>query len=122
MERKASAGEIFSSIRKRAPAPVKASIIYNDLVKFWNLDRECTYIAQGDKIKWLYLKPNIYKIDAIAFFEENIPKKILDFITENVDREKVFTSVLLNKIEGFYSDLGWRLDLNPYRKVFFNFD
>ena len=28
--------------------------------------------------------------------------------------------ILLNKLEGFYNDLGWNLNLNPYQQMFFN--
>ena len=37
------------------------------------------------------------------------------------DREKAFESILLNKLEGFYNDLEWQLNLNPYKQKFFNF-
>ena len=37
------------------------------------------------------------------------------------DRQKIFDSILLNKLEGFYDDLGWSLNLNPYKDKFFNF-
>ena len=120
-ERKARAGEMFSSIGKGAPAAVKASIIYNDLLRFWKLDKKYSYITQGEKIKWIYLKNNPYRIDAIAFLDYDIPKQIRTFIEQYADRQKVFESILLNKLEGFYNDLGWSLSLNPHRNKFFNF-
>ena len=43
------------------------------------------------------------------------------FITKYADRKKIFESILLNKLEGFYSDLGWTLNLNPYKEMFFKF-
>ena len=119
-ERKARAGEMFSSIGKGAPAAVRAVIKYNDLVKFWGLNKEYSYITQGEKIKWIYLKNNPYRIEAIAFLEFGIPEKIRTFIDKYADREKIFESILLNKLEGFYSDLGWNLNLNPYKDIFFN--
>ena len=119
-ERKARAGEMFSSIGKGAPAAVKASIIYNDLIRFWKLNNKHTYITQGSKIKWIYMKPNPYQIDAIAFLEWDLPEKIRIFMEEYADRNKIFESILLNKLEGFYNDLGWTLSLNPYQKMFFN--
>jgi len=119
-ERKARAGEMFSTIAKGAPAAVKSVIIYNDLLKFWGLSNEHSYITQGEKVKWIYLKPNAYQIDAIAFLEWDMPEKIRTFIEENADRKKIFDSILLNKLEGFYSDLGWTLSLNPYKDMFFN--
>ena len=120
-ERKARAGEMFSSIGKGAPAAVKASIIYNDLLRFWKLDKKYNYITQGEKIKWIYLKNNPYRIEAIAFLDYDIPKQIRTFIEQYADRQKVFESILLNKLEGFYNDLGWSLSLNPHRNKFFNF-
>jgi hypothetical protein len=119
-ERKARAGEMFSVIGKGAPAAVKACIIYNDLIRFWGLDKKHNYIVQGDKIKWVYLKPNPYQIDAVALLEWDYPEKIRTFIEKYADREKVFSSILLNKLEGFYSDMEWNLSLNPYQKMFFN--
>ena len=119
-ERKAKAGEMFSIVAKGAPAAVRAVIKYNDLVKFWGLNKEYSYITQGEKVKWIYLKPNPYQIEAIAFLEFDIPEKIRTFIEEYADREKIFESILLNKLEGFYSDLGWNLNLNPYKDIVFN--
>ena len=118
-ERKARAGEMFSVIAKGAPASVKATIAYNDLLRFWNLSGKHSYIAQGDKVKWVYLKPNTYQIEALAFLKFDLPKKLKDFLEEYADRKKIFESILLNKLEGFYSDLGWNLNLNPYINKFF---
>ena len=119
-ERKARAGEMFSIIGKGAPASVKAAIIYNDLLKFWGLHKNHNYITQGSKIKWIYMKSNPYQIEAIAFLDWDIPEKIRTFIEEYADRKKIFESILLNKLEGFYNDLGWNLNLNPYQQMFFN--
>ncbi len=110
---------MFSKIIKGAPAPVKAAIVYNDLIRFWRLDKKHSYIAQGDKIKWIYLKPNRNRIEALAFLLFDIPEKILTFIEEYADRQKIFDSILLNKLEGFYTDLEWSLKLNSYKEKFF---
>ena len=120
IERKAKAGEMFSIVGKGAPASVRATIVYNDLVRFWKLNDSYSYIVQGDKVKWVYLKPNPYQIEALAFLDFEIPDKIYKFIETYVDRKKIFDTILLNKLEGFYSDLGWNLNLNPYQNIFFN--
>ena len=119
-ERKARAGEMFSIMVKGAPAAVKATVVYNDLLKFWGLHKEHNYITQGSKVKWIYMKPNPYQIDAIAFLDYDLPEKIRIFIEQYADRKKIFESILLNKLEGFYNDLGWTLNLNPYQQMFFN--
>jgi len=118
--RKARAGEMFSVMEKGAPAAVKATMVYNDLLRFWGLHKNHASIAQGDKVKWIYLKQNPYQVDAIAFLEWDLPEKMRTFIEQYADRKKIFESILLNKLEGFYSDLGWALNLNPYQQMFFN--
>ena len=103
-----------------APAAVKAAIRYNDLLRFWKLDKKHELITNGTKIKWIYLKPNPYHIEEIAFLNYDMPEKINTFIEQYADRKKVFESILLNKLEGFYGDLEWNLNLNPYINQFFD--
>ncbi len=112
------AGEMFTEILKGAPASVRATIRYNDLLRLWQLDKKHNYITQADKVKWIYLKDNPYKIEALAFFDYDMPDKINEFLLKYADRQKIFDSILLNKLEGFFSDLEWNLDLNPYKKAF----
>jgi len=119
---KARAGEMFTEILKGAPAPVRAAIRYNDLLRLWQLDRKHNLITMADKVKWIYLKDNPYKIEALAFFDYDIPEKIQDFLNAYADRQKVFDSILLNKLEGFFSDLQWSLDLNPYTNALSSFE
>lgn len=118
----ARAGEMFTEILKGAPAPVRAAIRYNDLLRLWQLDRKYNLITMADKVKWIYLKDNPYKIEALAFFDYEMPDKIKDFLDIYADRQKVFDSILLNKLEGFFSDLGWSLNLNPYVNALKSFE
>ena len=76
----------------------------------------------ADKVKWVYLKDNPYKIEALAFLDYEIPPKIQDFLVSYADRRKIFDSILLNKLEGFFSDIGWDLSLNPYVNAFESFE
>jgi len=118
----ARAGEMFTEILKGAPAPVRAAIRYNDLLRLWQLDRKYNLITMADKVKWIYLKDNPYKIEALAFFDHELPDKIKDFLDIYADRQKVFDSILLNKLEGFMSDVGWSLNLNPYVNALKSFE
>ena len=93
IERKPVGGEAFTIIRKGAPAAVRATI--------------------------KYMKKNPYNIEALAYLDFDMPDKIRDFLNRFADKEKVFETILLNKLEGFYSDLGWRLTTNPYVNQFF---
>ena len=134
--RSTRAGEIFTEILKPlskkkegkaqrqlgAPAAVKAAIRYNDLLRFWKLDTKHELITNGTKVKWIYLKDNPYKIEALAFFDYEMPDKVQAFLDAYADRQKVFDSILLNKLEGFFSDLQWSLDLNPYTNALASFE
>jgi hypothetical protein len=121
IERLPRPGEMFSLIKPKAPAPVKAAIKYNDLLTFWGLDKQHSRITQGDKVKWIYLKDNPYKIEALAFLDFDMPEKIRTLLDDYADKHKSFESILESKLEGFYHDLGWQLNLNPYRNMFFSF-
>ena len=122
VSRKPRAGEMFSTLEKGATAAIKATVAYNDLLRFWKLNTQYPYITQGSKIKWIYLKPNPYQIESFAFMPgADIPPKINEFIEKYADRKKIFDSILLNKLEGFFDDLGWVFNLNPYQQQFFNF-
>ena len=118
-ERKPVGGEAFTVIKKGAPAAVRATIKYNDLLRYWKLDSKHSLIVQGDKVKWIYLKKNPYNIEALAYLDFDMPDKIKEFLDKFADKEKVFDTILLNKLEGFYDDLGWRLNTNPYVNQFF---
>jgi DNA polymerase elongation subunit (family B) len=119
IERKPVGGEAFTVVAKGAPASVRATIKYNDLLKYWKLNSKHSSILQGDKVKWIYLKKNPYNIEALAYLDYDIPDKIREFLDKFSDKEKVFDTILLNKLEGFYSDLGWKLTTNPYVNQFF---
>jgi len=121
IERAPKPGEMFSLIKPKAPAPVKAAIKYNDLLSFWGLDKQHSRIVQGDKVKWIYLKDNPYKVEALAFLDFDMPEKIRTLLDDYADKHKSFESILESKLEGFYHDLGWSLNLNPYRNLFFSF-
>ena len=121
VERPPGAGNIFTVLKTGTPVNVKAAVRYNDFLKFKGLDKKHSQIVQGDKIKWIYLIDNPYKIEAIGFLAFDMPEKMRTFLNEYADRKKSFETILQSKLENFYSDLGWTLNLNPNINKFFNF-
>ena len=73
------------------------------------------------KINFNNISDNPYKIEKLAFLEFDIPDKIREFLEKYIDRRKSFETIIENKLGGFYSDLGWVLNLNPYKNKFFTF-
>jgi len=102
---------VFTNMRKGTPVHVKAAWIYNDLLKYWNLTNS-EKIKSSEKIKWIYLKPNSMNVKQIAFKGYDDPPKIMEFIKQNVDYEKLFTRALEKKIRMFYEALQWDMPID----------
>jgi DNA polymerase elongation subunit (family B) len=93
-----------------ATAQCKAALMYNDLLHKFKLDKKVEPIYSRQKIKYVYLKENPYNIDALAFKGDGTdPTEIMTIIDTYVDKMKMYTSVLENKIEDFYGILKWQV-------------
>ena len=85
------------------------------------------YVTQGNELQVTTPRvPNdatyTFGLRKLAFFDYEMPDKVVDFLDTYADRQKVFDSILLNKLEGFFSDLGWSLNLNPYVNALKSFE
>ena len=121
IDRKPMAGELFSKLKLKCPVNTKSAIIYNDFLRYKNLQRKYPEFTIGDKMYIAYLKPNPYKIDMIGYNGYNDPPEITQLIDKFIDRDGLFDSIIRNKLETVYSDINWDLNLNPYKSMFFNF-
>ena len=121
--RRPSPGEIFSEFKLKAPINTKAAVYYNDLLKFKKLDKKYSRFVEGDKMKYVSLRPNPFNIDVLGFRGNNDdPEFITEFIDKYIDREEAFNSVLLNKLTGVFEDLKWDFPvLNSKINKFFKF-
>ena len=97
---------MFTDVRKGTPVHVKSVIIYNDLLKYFDL-ANIEPIRNSDKIKWVYLKSNPLNIKTIAFKDYEDPKEIMDFIQQYVDYDKIFERTLNKKMKIWYEALSW---------------
>ncbi len=105
------AGNIFTELYKGTPVHVKASIKYNDLLKYFDLNNY-EKIKNSEKIKWVYLKNNSFGLNAIAFKGYDDPPKIMEFISNNVDYDKLYKGAMEKKIKMFYEALSWELPVD----------
>jgi len=118
----ARAGEMFSSFRLKAPANTKASVRYNDLLRFKKLDKKYESIIEGDKLFIVNLKQNPYNLETIGIPNAQVPPEIEEFVKQYIDVEEIFESLLGNKLKNLYLDLKWEFpSLNPNIKKFFSF-
>ena len=98
---------LFQFVNK-TPAQVRAALAYNDLLKIWELDKSVEKIEHSSKVKWVYLLPNDFCIDQLALkADDTDPDKILDFVTHNIDRKKIYDRELHSKLEEIWSVVKW---------------
>lgn len=116
-------GKIFSLLKKKCPTNTKGAIIFNDLLKSHNLSDKYPEIQIGEKIFLTYLKENPYKIKIIALRNnKEDPEFITELVNEYIDKEKLFETILMKKIQKIFDDLGWGTAvLNPFIAEYFSF-
>ena len=102
MNKYKDAANIYMS---RTPVHVKGALIHNHLLKQLDLDKKYTYIKNGDKIKFIYLKdPNPTHDTVISFSGVLPPQFNLDkYIDRNLQYEKTF----LGPVESITKVIGW---------------
>jgi hypothetical protein len=54
-----------------------------------------------------YLKENPYHVEVLGLNGYNDPPDVLEFVEKYLDRDGMFDSVMRNKLESLYQDLGW---------------
>jgi hypothetical protein len=121
IERKPMAGDLFSKLKLKCPVNTKAAIRYNDFLKYKKLNVKYPEFTIGDKMYIANLKPNPYQIDTIGYNGYNDPNDITELINKYIDRDGLFDSVMRNKLETVYNDIGWDFNLNPFKAKFFTF-
>ena len=93
------------------------------MLRFFGEQKRYQYISDGDKIKWVYLKNNPIGMETITFkgFEDS--PKVIKFIKEYVDYEKMYENTT-KKIEMFYESLNWTLPMDKSSTIekFFDFE
>ena len=124
IERKPGVGEIFSVLKTGTPINSKSAIATNDLLRFKKLDKQYSCIVDGDKIKYIQLKNNPFKLDVIAIRGgKEDPPFLKEFAEQYADRDLGLETALMNKLRGIYSDIGWEfVDLRENAGRFFKFE
>lgn len=111
-------GEVFSKLEKKCPRNTKAAIITNDLLRYYGLTKKYNEFTIGDKIKTITLKDNPFKIEVIGLNGFNDAPQILKIAGDYIDKDGLFDSIIRNKLETIYSDIGWELELNKHVNIF----
>lgn len=108
-------------VYKGTPAHVKASLFYNDMLKYIN-NTHTEPIKNGRKILWTYLKSNPLHLESMALKGDDDPKEIIEFVEKHIDEEKAFESKLSNKLQDFYNARDWgSINSNQNLSKFFSY-
>jgi len=107
IEKGDTGNSVMTSYKKATPIHVKSAMAYNDLLRYYNRDKKYSFISNGDKIRWVYLKQNPLGINTLAYKGHEDPIEITDYIKKYINHDKIFNQVLKKKIDMFYETMKW---------------
>jgi hypothetical protein len=122
IERSPKPGELFSKLKLKCPVNTKAAIATNDILRYKGLTKKYPEFTLGDKMYIAMLKPNPYHLTVLGLNGYNDAPDVVELVNTYIDREGLFDSIMRNKLETVYSDIGWTLMLNEHISKFFSFD
>ena len=100
-------GSRFNRALKGTPVHVKSALNYNDFLEHHKLDKKHESIANGSKIKWVYLRQNPYGMQTMGFKGYDDPKDVMDYLAKYIDTDKMFKGALEKKVDMFYQAMKW---------------
>jgi DNA polymerase elongation subunit (family B) len=106
-----------SVYKKACPIHVRASLVYNKLIRDYKLVNEYEQIYSGDKIKFGYIKkPNPSMEDVIAVIN-SLPKEF--GLTRYIDYDRQFSKTYLEPLNDILSVVGWTTEKRATLDDFF---
>jgi len=100
-------GQMFNSYKSGTPVHVKSSIFYNEFLKYKKISNRYNSIANGEKIKWVYLKQNPLGLNTMAYKGHEDPIELLNFIRQYINHDKLYKQALHKKIMMLYESMNW---------------
>ena len=97
----------FKPNQKGTPIHVKSAQNYNKLLNVFEV-YTIPPISDGDKILYAYMKQNPFNFETMALKgQDEDPPEIVEFVERFIDRERVFETTFISKLETIWEDLGW---------------
>ena len=94
--------------RKGTPMHIRASILFNHLIRERGLDKKYNAIGDGEKIKYLFLKmPNPCSENVLAFISE-FPKELK--LTEYIDYDTMYEKGFLEPLQSILNVINWKTE------------
>lgn len=94
--------------QKGCPIHVKASFVYNKMIRQKGIDQTAQKIESGDKIKWAYLKMPNPAFSTVIAAPGELPSAL--GLDEYIDRDKQFDVLFVTPLENIIKVLGWKAE------------
>ena len=102
---------------KGSPIHVRGALLYNHYIKEKGLTNKYSYINNGEKIKFIYLKtPNIIRENVISFISEFPRETGLD---KYIDHDLQFSKAFLEPLKTILDAIGWHVEKTVNLDSFF---
>lgn len=102
--------DLFGKSKKGTPIGVTAALNYNNFLEHYNLVKNFRLLESGDKVKYVYLKTNPFRFNAIGFKNsDEDPSEVIEYINNYIDRKKIFEKEMVNKLNSFYNSMNWNV-------------
>ena len=102
---------------KGTPIHIRGALLYNHYVKKHKLDNKYSFIQNGEKIKFCYLKkPNIIHENIISFIQD-FPHEI--GLDRYIDYDLQFEKAFLDPLKAILDAIGWNVEKTVTLESFF---
>ena len=103
---------------KGTPIHIRGALLFNHYVKEKKLTNKYSLIANGEKIKFLYLKkPNIIQENIISFIQD-FPKEL--GLDKYIDYELQFEKSFVEPLKSILDSIGWNVEKTVNLELFFS--
>jgi DNA polymerase elongation subunit (family B) len=109
-----SSSDIYN---KGTPIHIRGALLFNHYVKEKKLTNKYSLIANGEKIKFVYLKkPNIIQENIISFIQD-FPREL--GLDKYIDYELQFEKSFVEPLKSILDSIGWNVEKTVNLELFF---
>ena len=101
----------------KTPIHIRGALLFNHYIKEKKLTNKYSLIANGEKIKFVYLKkPNIIQENIISFIQD-FPKEL--GLDKYIDYDLQFEKSFLEPLKSILDSIGWNVEKTVNLELFF---
>jgi hypothetical protein len=109
-----SSATIYAS---KTPIHIRGALLFNHYIKEKKLTNKYSLIANGEKVKFIFLKkPNIIQENVISFIQD-FPKEL--GLDKYIDYELQFEKSFVDPLKSILDAIGWNVEKTVNLELFF---